>query len=160
MHNLAAIIFSMFVFLNESTDYEFCIQFICLFWRFVLPVFCRFGPVFRRRTVALPGDNASKRYDPVALLKRQKKQRPTSVNCCFLLSCRTFGRQVGFEPTTHGTTIRYSNQLSYNRHIGCLKKTRQKYTFFQFLHHIMKEFFPYLISGSFSWLRWRGRDPG
>ena len=117
MHNLAAIIFSMFVFLNESTDYEFCIQSICLFWRFVLPVFCRFGPVFRRRTVALPGDNASKRYDPVALLKRQKKQRPTSVNCCFLLFCKTFGRQVGFEPTTHGTTIRYSNQLSYNRHL-------------------------------------------
>ena len=35
------------------------------------------------------------------------------------ISCRcfAFGGQVGFEPTTHGTTIRYSNQLSYNRHV-------------------------------------------
>lgn len=28
-----------------------------------------------------------------------------------------FGRLVGFEPTTFGTTIRHSNQLSYNRRV-------------------------------------------
>ena len=39
------------------------------------------------------------------------------------------GRQVGLEPTTHGTTIRYSNQLSYNRHVGILKR-RGKNTLF------------------------------
>ena len=27
------------------------------------------------------------------------------------------GWKVGFEPTTHGTTIRYSNQLSYIHHL-------------------------------------------
>lgn len=27
------------------------------------------------------------------------------------------GRLIGFEPTTNGTTIHYSNQLSYNRHV-------------------------------------------
>ena len=27
------------------------------------------------------------------------------------------GWKVGFEPTTHGTTIRYSNQLSYTHHL-------------------------------------------
>ena len=27
------------------------------------------------------------------------------------------GWEVGFEPTTHGTTIRYSNQLSYTHHL-------------------------------------------
>ena len=46
-----------------------------------------------------------------------------------LLFCETFGRQVGFEPTTHGTTIRYSNQLSYNRHLG-VSKRRGKNTLF------------------------------
>ncbi len=28
-----------------------------------------------------------------------------------------FGWLMGFEPTTHGTTIRYSNQLSYSHHL-------------------------------------------
>ncbi len=41
-----------------------------------------------------------------------------------------FGRQVGFEPTTHGTTIRYSNQLSYNRHVLVVSKRRGKNTLF------------------------------
>ncbi len=27
------------------------------------------------------------------------------------------GWEMGFEPTTHGTTIRYSNQLSYTHHL-------------------------------------------
>ena len=40
----------------------------------------------------------------------------------------------------HGTTIRYSNQLSYNRHVWCLKKTRQKYTFFEYLQQVPKLF--------------------
>ena len=40
-----------------------------------------------------------------------------------------YGRLVGFEPTTHGTTIRYSNQLSYNRHL-CPQKRRRKDTLF------------------------------
>ena len=40
-----------------------------------------------------------------------------------------FGRQVGLEPTTHGTTIRYSNQLSYNRHVF-VPKGRGKNTLF------------------------------
>lgn len=41
-----------------------------------------------------------------------------------------FGRQVGFEPTTHGTTIRYSNQLSYNRHVWVSQKDAAKIHFF------------------------------
>ena len=56
---------------------------------------------------------------------------------------QSFGRQVGFEPTTHGTTIRYSNQLSYNRHVWCLKKTRQKYTFFGYVQHC-RNFFSFV----------------
>ena len=63
----------------------------------------------------------------------KKKRRDESRLYCF-------GRQVGFEPTTHGTTIRYSNQLSYNRHVWCLKKTRQKYTFFEYLQQVPKLF--------------------
>lgn len=61
---------------------------------------------------------------------------------------QSFGRQVGFEPTTHGTTIRYSNQLSYNRHIGCLKKTRQKYTFFEYPRAFFGNIFfaPFFVS--------------
>ena len=48
------------------------------------------------------------------------------------ISCRcfAFGRQVGFEPTTHGTTIRYSNQLSYNRHVWVSQKDAAKIHFF------------------------------
>ena len=41
------------------------------------------------------------------------------------LSC--FGWEMGFEPTTLGTTIRYSNQLSYTHHL-CLRL--QKYYIF------------------------------
>ena len=43
------------------------------------------------------------------------------------LSC--LGWEMGFEPTTLGTTIRYSNQLSYTHHlfrlteIGCKNTT-------------------------------------
>ncbi len=39
------------------------------------------------------------------------------------------GWEMGFEPTTLGTTIRYSNQLSYTHHlfrfseIGCKNRT-------------------------------------
>lgn len=33
-----------------------------------------------------------------------------------IISVKT-GRLIGFEPTTNGTTIHYSNQLSYNRHV-------------------------------------------
>ena len=46
---------------------------------------------------------------------------------CFVF---LLGRQVGFEPTTHGTTIRYSNQLSYNRHLSCLKQRCKNTLFF------------------------------
>ena len=38
------------------------------------------------------------------------------------------GWEVGFEPTTHGTTIRYSNQLSYTHHLICDCKST---TFFE-----------------------------
>lgn len=37
-----------------------------------------------------------------------------------------YGWKMGLEPTTHGTTIRYSNQLSYNRRVLRL----QNYNFF------------------------------
>ncbi len=47
------------------------------------------------------------------------------------------GRQVGFEPTTHGTTIRYSNQLSYNRRVLRL----QKYNFFHLQTSFLKKIF-------------------
>ena len=65
------------------------------------------------------------------LKKAMALNKKSSVNAAFFV-----GRQVGFEPTTHGTTIRYSNQLSYNRHVWCLKKTRQKYTFFEYLQQV------------------------
>ena len=55
---------------------------------------------------------------------------------------------MGFEPTTHGTTIRYSNQLSYTHHlfrfteIGCKNRTffrngsvfSTKFSFFPFFN--------------------------
>ncbi len=62
----------------------------------------------------------------------------------------SFGRQVGFEPTTHGTTIRYSNQLSYNRHIEGLLRRLQKYTFFVLLNSLGKFFFPLYITQCWS----------
>ena len=37
----------------------------------------------------------------------------------FLL--RHFGRMMGFEPTTPGTTNQCSNRVSYNRHLGLQK---------------------------------------
>ena len=57
-----------------------------------------------------------------------------------LLFCETFGRQVGFEPTTHGTTIRYSNQLSYNRHLVS-QKDAAKIHFFWICATLPKFFF-------------------
>ena len=33
------------------------------------------------------------------------------------------GWKTGFEPATSGTTIQRSNQLSYNHHFGCAKKS-------------------------------------
>ncbi len=46
----------------------------------------------------------------------------------FLL--RLFGWKMGFEPTTLGTTILYSNQLSYIHHLRFVSKTVCKYTNF------------------------------
>ena len=54
-----------------------------------------------------------------------KKKRKTTADFPLLLSS---GWEVGFEPTTHGTTIRYSNQLSYTHHLICECKST---TFFE-----------------------------
>ena len=64
------------------------------------------------------------------------------------ISCRCFisGRQVGFEPTTHGTTIRYSNQLSYNRHVWSSLKDGGKNTFFFVTCIVLENFFLFLSS--------------
>ena len=80
----------------------------------------------------------------LAVVQKQKKQQ---ILLLFL------GRQVGFEPTTHGTTIRYSNQLSYNRHVWCLKKTRQKYTFFEYLQQVLKKKCLEALRGTYSLLQ-------
>ena len=39
------------------------------------------------------------------------------------------GWKMGFEPTTPGTTIQCSNQLSYNHHLIALKRCKDKKTF-------------------------------
>ena len=65
------------------------------------------------------------------------KQKTAAISC----RCFASGRQVGFEPTTHGTTIRYSNQLSYNRHVWACKST----TFFITFYKILKKFFYYQL---------------
>ncbi len=37
------------------------------------------------------------------------------------------GWKMGFEPTTNGTTIRYSNQLSYIHHLFCGCKDKRSF---------------------------------
>ncbi len=45
---------------------------------------------------------------------------------------------MGFEPTTLGTTIRYSNQLSYTHHLDL---RLQKYYFFPKCGHFFPQIF-------------------
>ena len=61
--------------------------------------------------------------------------------CLQIAVFQYFGRQVGFEPTTHGTTIRYSNQLSYNRRVLRV----QKYNFFRSIRQTGRNFYYFAI---------------
>lgn len=60
-----------------------------------------------------------------------------------------FGWLMGLEPTTHGTTIRYSNQLSYSHRWG--RKNNQaaqkRKSFFEWLS--------FQCAGSFCSVKWR-----
>ena len=56
----------------------------------------------------------------------------------FLL--RVFGWKMGFEPTTLGTTILYSNRLSYIHHLICFQIGVQIYILFLYLQNINPKF--------------------
>ena len=56
-----------------------------------------------------------------------------------------FGWEMGFEPTTLGTTIRYSNQLSYTHHLDL---RLQKYYIFPKLRHFLSKFFIFSFFGA------------
>ena len=56
----------------------------------------------------------------------------------FLL--RLFGWKMGFEPTTLGTTILYSNRLSYIHHLICFQIGVQIYILFLYLQNINPKF--------------------
>ena len=57
-----------------------------------------------------------------------------------------FGWKMGFEPTTLGTTILYSNRLSYIHHMIWLSNRMQIYTLFSILQNFIQLFLNYFIS--------------
>lgn len=62
---------------------------------------------------------------------RKIKARGTKATKKPRKSAKLVGCLVGFEPTTFGTTIRRSNQLSYGHHVVSISRNRmQKYYFF------------------------------
>ena len=50
------------------------------------------------------------------------------------------GWKMGFEPTTLGTTILYSNRLSYIHHLICFSNRVQIYTLFSILQNFQQLF--------------------
>lgn len=102
----------------------------CLIWHSSINIF------FSQNKLKSPLDKNRKGLFFVLYI--QKKDS----NIEMLLS---FGRQIGLEPTTHGTTIRYSNQLSYNRHLG-VKKDNAKIHFFLFITTPLTIFFKILFN--------------
>ncbi len=59
---------------------------------------------------------------------KQKKDARHNLTSCFQ------GWKMGFEPTTFGTTIRHSNQLSYIHHMICFQigdKSNTDFCYFQ-----------------------------
>ena len=60
------------------------------------------------------------------------KQKKQSQDSAFFV-----GWKVGFEPTTLGTTIRYSNQLSYIHHLIAAAKIE----LFSMRKHFLKKIF-------------------
>ena len=62
---------------------------------------------------------------------RYKKQKDVLRH----LLASLFGWKMGFEPTTLGTTILYSNQLSYIHHLICFQIGVQIYTLFLYLQN-------------------------
>ena len=61
-------------------------------------------------------------------------QKNKKMSRCDISLLRFFGWKMGFEPTTFGTTIRHSNQLSYIHHMICFQigdKSNTDFCYFQ-----------------------------
>ena len=61
---------------------------------------------------------------------------------CDIFLLRLFGWKMGFEPTTLGTTILYSNQLSYIHRVICFQIGVQIYALFSILQNFLQIFLP------------------
>ena len=66
---------------------------------------------------------------------------------CDISFSELLGWKMGFEPTTLGTTILYSNRLSYIHHLICFPNRVQIYTLFSILQNFrqlnfQKKYYP------------------
>ena len=57
---------------------------------------------------------------------------------CDISFSELLGWKMGFEPTTLGTTILYSNRLSYIHHLICFSNRVQIYTLFSILQNFQQ----------------------
>ena len=69
-------------------------------------------------------------------LRYRYNKKPHNFRCKVYL----LGWKMGFEPTTLGTTILYSNRLSYIHHLICFSNRVQIYTLFSILQNFQQLF--------------------